>query len=191
MNIGVHVSLSVMFSIVGMCPVVGLLSHMIVLFNCVHGILKARIPKWFSTPFSNGPRFVRPWLVGTCPSAVPGSLTTCPAPWLSHFCRLQQCMNLVLPDVQAGLRKGRGSRGQIASTHWITEKARGLKKKSTSTSLMMLKPLTMWITTNCGKLLKRWGYHTTLPVTWETCMQEKKQQLEPNMEQWTGSKLGK
>ena len=52
----------------------------------------------------------------------------------------------------------------------------------------MLKPLTVWITTNCGKFLKRWEYQTTLPAPWETCMQLKKQELEPNMEQLTSSK---
>ena len=56
---------------------------------------------------------------------------------------------------------------------------------------MMLKPLTVWITTNCGKFLKRWEYQTTLPASWETCMRVKKQQLELDMEQQTGSKLGK
>ena len=49
----------------------------------------------------------------------------------------------------------------------------------------------MWITTNCGKFLKRWEYQTTLPVYQENCMQVKKQQLEPDMEQQTGFKLGK
>ena len=49
----------------------------------------------------------------------------------------------------------------------------------------------MWITTNCEKILKRWEYQTTLPASWEICMQVKKQQLEPFVEQWTGSKLGK
>ena len=49
----------------------------------------------------------------------------------------------------------------------------------------------MWIIINCGKFWKRWEYQTTLPVSWETCIQVKKQQLEPYMEQWTGSKLGK
>ena len=52
-------------------------------------------------------------------------------------------------------------------------------------------PLTVWVTTNCGKLLKRWEYQMTSPVSYKTCMQVKKQQLEPDMEQWTGSKLGK
>ena len=55
----------------------------------------------------------------------------------------------------------------------------------------MLKPLTVWITTNGGKFLKRWECQTTLPVSSETCMWGKKQPLEPNMEQWTGFKLGK
>ena len=55
----------------------------------------------------------------------------------------------------------------------------------------MPKPLTVWITTNCGKFLKRWEYQTTLPASWEICMQVKKQKLELDMEQRTGSKLGK
>ena len=55
----------------------------------------------------------------------------------------------------------------------------------------MLKPLTVWITTNCGKLLNRWEYQTTLPASCKTCMQVKKQQLELDMEQRTGSKLEK
>ena len=55
----------------------------------------------------------------------------------------------------------------------------------------MLKPLTVWIRTNCGKFLKRWEYQTALSISRETCMQVKKQQLEPDMEQWTGSKLVK
>ena len=63
--------------------------------------------------------------------------------------------------------------------------------RKTSISLTTLKPLTVWITRNCGKFLKRWEYQTTLPVSWETCMQVNKQQLESDVEQQTGSKLGK
>ena len=55
----------------------------------------------------------------------------------------------------------------------------------------MLMPLTVWITTNCGKFFKRWVYQTTLPASYEICIQVKKQQLEPDVEQWVGSKLGK
>ena len=66
--------------------------------------------------------------------------------------RLQQYMNYELPDVQAGFRKGRGTRGQIANIHWIMEKAREFQKKpSISALLTMPKPLTVWITINCGK----------------------------------------
>ena len=57
------------------------------------------------------------------------------------------------------------------------------RKTSVSASLTMLKPLTVWIKTNCGKFLKRWKYQTTLPVSWETYMQVKKKQLKPDMEQ--------
>ena len=90
--------------------------------------------------------------------------------------RLQQYVNWELPDVQAGFRKGRGTRDHIANIHWILEKESS-RKTSTSASLTMLKPLTVWITTNRGEFLKRWKYQTALPVSWETCMQVKKQQL--------------
>ena len=93
--------------------------------------------------------------------------------------RLQQYMNWELPDVQVGFRKGRGTRDQIAKIHWIIEKAREFQKMSTSASLTTLKPLTAWVTTNYGKFIKRWEYQTTWPASWETCMQVKKQQLEP------------
>ena len=71
-------------------------------------------------------------------------------------------MKRELPDVQAGFRQSRGTRNQIANIHWIIEKARELKKKSTSASLTTLKPLTVWIITNCGKFLKRWDYQSLL-----------------------------
>ena len=99
--------------------------------------------------------------------------------------RPQQYVNRELLDVQAGFRKGRGTRGQIANIHWIT------RKISISALLTMPKPLTVWITINCGKFWKRWEYQTTWPASWETCMQVKKQQLEWYMEKLTGSKLGK
>ena len=64
-------------------------------------------------------------------------------------------------------------------------------KRTISASVTTPKPLTVWITTNCGKFLKRWEHQPTLPASWEVYMQVKKQQLEPDMEQGTGSKLGK
>ena len=75
--------------------------------------------------------------------------------------RLQKYMKCELPDVQAGFRKGRGTRGQIANIRWIIEKAREFQKTSISALLTMPKPLTVWITTNCGKFFKRWDYQTT------------------------------
>ena len=67
------------------------------------------------------------------------------------------------------------------------KKQESSRKTSTSALLTMLKPLTVRITANCGTFLKRWEYQTS----WEICMQVKKPQLEPDMEQQTGSKLGK
>ena len=75
--------------------------------------------------------------------------------------RLQQYVNCELPDVQAGFRKGRGTRDQIANICLIMEKAREFQKNIFSALLTMPKPLTMWITMNCGKFLKRWEYQTT------------------------------
>ena len=66
--------------------------------------------------------------------------------------RLQQYVNHELPDVQAGFRKGRGTRDQIANICWIIKKAREFQKSSISALLTMPKPLTVWITINCGKL---------------------------------------
>ena len=103
--------------------------------------------------------------------------------------RLQQYVNCEIPDVQAGLRKGRGTRDQIANIHWIIEKAREFQKKTSISALLtMPKPLGVGITINCGKFWKRWEYQTTWPASWETCMQVMKQQLELNMEQQTSSK---
>ena len=64
---------------------------------------------------------------------------------------LQQYVNRELPNVQARFRKGRGTRDQIANIHWIMEKAREFQKTSLSALLTMPKPLTVWITINCGK----------------------------------------
>ena len=74
--------------------------------------------------------------------------------------RLQQCVNRELPDVQAGFRKSRGTRDQIANICWIMEKAREFQK-NIYFCLTMPKPLTVWITINCGKFWKRWEYQTT------------------------------
>ena len=102
--------------------------------------------------------------------------------------RLQQYVNGELPDVQTGFRKSRGTWDQIANIHWIMEKEESSRKTSISALLTMPKPLTMWITRNCGKFWKRGEYQTTWPASWEICMQVRKQQLQLDMEQQTGSK---
>ena len=104
--------------------------------------------------------------------------------------RLQQYVNCELPDVQAGFRKGRGTRDQIVNIRWIIKKAREFQKNIYFCFIDKAKAFD-WITTNCGKLWKRWDYQTTLPASWEICTQVKKQQLELDMEQQTGSKLEK
>ena len=76
--------------------------------------------------------------------------------------RLQQYVNHELPDVQTRFRKGRGTRDQIANIRWIIEKAREFQKKTSISALLtMPKPLTVWITINCGIFFKRWEYQTT------------------------------
>ena len=100
--------------------------------------------------------------------------------------RLQQYMNQELPEVQAGFRKGKRTRDQIASTHWIIEKAREFQKNTDFCLIDYIK-IFVWIITNWGKFFKRQEYQTTLPASWEICMQVKKQQLEMDMEKQTGS----
>ena len=98
-------------------------------------------------------------------------------------------MNCELADVQAGFKKGRATRDQIANIHWIIEKAREFQKNIYFCFIDHAKSLC------CGsqqteKFLNRWEYLTTWPASWEICMHIKKQQLELDMEQWTGYKLG-
>ena len=99
-------------------------------------------------------------------------------------------MKRELTDVQAGFRKGRGTRDQIANIHWIIEKAREFQKNIYFCCIDYAKAF------DCVDHNKLWkiqamGLQTTLPASWEICMHVKKQQLEPDMEQQTGSKLVK
>ena len=108
--------------------------------------------------------------------------------------RLQQYVNHELPDVQAGFRKGRVTRDQIANIHWIIEKANEFQKKNKKTkpkNLFLLywlcQSLCLWLKTYWGKFWKRWE-QSTWHASWEICVQVKKQQLELDMEQQIGSK---
>ena len=79
--------------------------------------------------------------------------------------RLQQYVNQELPDVQAGFRKCRGTRDQLVNIHWIIKKTREFQKNIYFCFTDYAKALTVWITTNCGKFLRRWEYQTTLPAS--------------------------
>ena len=96
-----------------------------------------------------------------------------------------------IPDVQAGFRKGRGTRVQIANIRWIMEKAREFQKNIYFCFIDYAKAFDCVDHNNCAKFWKRWEYQTTWPASCETYMQVRKQQLELDMEQQTGSKLEK
>ena len=102
--------------------------------------------------------------------------------------RLQQYVNRELADVQAGLEKAEEPEIKLPTSAGLSKKQESSRKTSISALLITPKPLTVWTTTNCGKFLKRWEYQTTWPVSRETCIQVRKQQLELDMEQQTGSK---
>ena len=99
-------------------------------------------------------------------------------------------MNCELPDDQAGFRKGRGTRDQIANIYWIIEKVREFQENIYFCFIDYAKAFTVWITTNGGKFLKGWEYQITWPAFWEICMQVKKEHLDllllPSMENQTG-----
>ena len=101
--------------------------------------------------------------------------------------RVQQYVNQVLPDVQDGFRKARGTRDQTANICWIIQNAREFQKNIYFCFIGYAKAF-VWITINYGKFWKRWEYQTTWPASWEICMQVRKQQLELDREQQTGSK---
>ena len=107
--------------------------------------------------------------------------------------RLQQYVNRQLPDVQAGFRKGRGTRDQIANICWIVEKAREFQKNIDFCFIDYAKAFDCVDHNKLWKILKEMGIpdHLTWHASWETCMQVRKQQLELDMEQQTGSKQEK
>ena len=99
-------------------------------------------------------------------------------------------MNHELPDVQAGFRKGRGTRDQIGNINWIVEKAREFQENIYFCFIDYAKAFD-YMDHNKLENSPRWEYQTTLPASWEICMQVKEQQLELDMKQQTGYKSGK
>ena len=102
--------------------------------------------------------------------------------------RLQQYVNHELPDVQAGFRKGRGTRDQLANICQVIEKAKEFQKKIYFCFIDNAKPFDCVDHNKRWKILKEMGIPDHLSASWEICMQVRKQQLEPDMEQQTGSK---
>ena len=98
---------------------------------------------------------------------------------------------IVLPEVQAGFRRGRGTRDQIANLRCIMEKAREFQKNIYFCFIDYAKAFAVWTTANYGKSLKKWEFLTTLSISWEISMWDRKQQLELDLEQLIDSKLGK
>ena len=100
-------------------------------------------------------------------------------------------MNRERPDVQAGFRKGTGTRDQIANICWTIEKAREFQRNIYFCFIDSANDFDCMDHNKLWKIIKEMEYQTSLPASWEICVQVKKQQLELDMEQWTGSKLGK
>ena len=106
--------------------------------------------------------------------------------------RFQQFVNHKLPDVKLDFKKAEEPEIKLPTSTGSSTKQESSRKTSISTLLTTPKPLTVWVTTNCGKFWKRWEYQTTWPASWETCMQVRKQQnwtwnkkLVPNRERST------
>ena len=102
--------------------------------------------------------------------------------------RFQQYVNRELPDVQAGFRKGRGTRDQIANIHWMIEKTREFQKNMYFCLIDSAKALDCMDHNKLWKILKEMGIPDHLTCSWETYMQVRKKQLELDMEQLTGAK---
>ena len=116
------------------------------------------------------------------------SKDSCPKPFKSGF---NSTWTKNSQMYRLDLEKAEEQESKLPTSAGSKKKQKNSRETSISASLTMLKPLTLWITTNCGKFLKRWKYQDPWPACCKTCMQVKKQQSEPDMEEWTGSKLGK
>ena len=97
--------------------------------------------------------------------------------------RFQRYVNLELQMLKLDFEKAEEPEIKLPTSVGSSKKQESSRKTSTSSLLTMLKPLTVWITTNCGKCLKRLEYQTTWPASWEICMQVREQHLELDMKQ--------
>ena len=110
--------------------------------------------------------------------------------WCSKFSKLgfSNTWTMSFQMFKLDLEKAEKSEIKLPTSVRSSKKQDSSRKTSISALLTMLKPSTVWITINCGKFWKRWEYQTTWPASWETCIQVRKQQVELDMEQQTGSK---
>ena len=182
-----------------------LLFHLQFFLTCMQISQEAGQVIWYSHLFQNFPQFIVVHTVhwkGSVLIPIPKKgndkecSNYCTIALISHAgkvmlkifrARLQQYMDDELPDVEAGFRKRRGTRDQIANICWIIEKQGNSRKPSTSASLTTLN---LWLceSQQIVENSSREGNTRLLPVSWEICMQVKKQASEPDMEQWTSSK---
>ena len=105
--------------------------------------------------------------------------------------RLQRVHSVNFQMFKPVLQKAEEPEIKLPTSAGSLKKQESSRKNTYFCFIDYAKPLTVWTTTNCGKFLKRWEYQTTLVASWESCKQVKNQQLEPEMEQWTGSKSEK
>ena len=160
--------------------------------SSLHGILQARILEWVGMPFPRGysqPRDQTHISYSSCISVrfLTAEPLEKPRKRVMLEFKPEMLREVSILPLQL-FRKGRGTRDQVANICWIIENTESSRKTSISPLLTMPKPLTVCITINSGKFWKRWEYQTTWPAPWETCMQVRKQQLELDIEQQTGSK---
>ena len=102
--------------------------------------------------------------------------------------RIQSSWTVNFQMFKLDFKKAEKAEIKLPTSAGSSKKQESSRKTSTSALLTMPKPLTVWVTLNCGKFFKRWEYQTTWPASWEICMQVRKQQLKLDMEQQTGSK---
>ena len=146
------------------------------MFYTVHRMLRARIPEWVAFPSFRGSSQPRDQTRVSC---IAGGFFTS---W-SHKGNPRILEWVAFPFSRGSSQTRNRTRVSCTAEGFFTNWAiREADYQGT---------LTVWITANCEKFLRRWKYQTTLPISWETCMQVKKQQLEPDMKQWTGSNLAR
>ena len=144
---------------------------------CIHYVSKSGRP-------SSGHRTGKSQSLSQLPRRVPPKNVLAIRQLHSSSLLVRSCLKF-FPDVQAGFRKGRRTRNQIANICWIIEKTREFQKKiSISVSSTTLKPLTVWIMTNCGRLLERWKCQTILSVSWEPVCGSRSNSENPVWNNW-------